>query len=95
MTKQEIKNLKYDEALELLKEISIKLENKEVSIDDLTTQVKLANQLAEHCKSKLRNQTHIIAILEHRQVRDFKFIHPIHSLFTAIRMNQRWYIVGY
>ena len=54
MTKQEIKNLKYDEALELLKEISIKLENKEVSIDDLTTQVKLANQLAEHCKSKLK-----------------------------------------
>lgn len=55
MTKQEIKNLKYDDALELLKEISIKLENKEVSIDDLTTQVKLANQLAEHCKSKLKS----------------------------------------
>ena len=46
MTKQEIKNLKYDKALELLKEISLKLENKEVSIDDLTTKVKLANQLA-------------------------------------------------
>ena len=55
MTKQEIKNLKYDQALELLKEISIKLENKEVSIDDLTTQVKLANQLAEHSKSKLKS----------------------------------------
>ncbi len=54
MTKQEIKNLKYDEALEMLKEISLKLENKEVSIDDLTDQVKLANQLAEHCKSKLK-----------------------------------------
>ena len=54
MTKQEIKNLKYDEALEMLKEISLKLENKEVSIDDLTGQVKLANQLAEHCKSKLK-----------------------------------------
>jgi len=54
MTKQEIKNLKYDEALEMLKEISLKLENKEVSIDDLTDQVKLANQLADHCKSKLK-----------------------------------------
>ena len=53
MTKQEIKNLKYDEALAMLKAISLKLENKEVSIDDLTDQVKLANQLAEHCKSKL------------------------------------------
>ena len=28
MTKQEIKNLKYDKALDLLKEISLKLENK-------------------------------------------------------------------
>ena len=54
MTKQEIKNLKYDEALDMLKEISLKLENKEVSIDDLTEQVKLANQLSEHCKSKLK-----------------------------------------
>ena len=54
MTKQEIKNLKYDEALDMLKEISLKLENKEVSIDDLTAQVKLANQLSEHCKSKLK-----------------------------------------
>tara|TARA_B100000524_G_scaffold219296_1_gene115428 strand:- start:6191 stop:6403 length:213 start_codon:yes stop_codon:yes gene_type:complete len=54
MTKQEIKNLKYDEALDMLKEISLKLENKEVSIDDLTEQVKLANKLSEHCKSKLQ-----------------------------------------
>tara|TARA_B110000027_G_C15833453_1_gene175218 strand:- start:21 stop:239 length:219 start_codon:yes stop_codon:yes gene_type:complete len=54
MTKQEIKNLKYDAALELLKEISQKLENKEISIDDLTDQVQLANQLAEHCKGKLK-----------------------------------------
>ena len=61
MTKQEIKNLKYDEALEMLKEISLKLENKEVSIDDLTDQVKLANQLAEHCKS---NEIKIIIQIE-------------------------------
>lgn len=53
MTEDEIKNLRYDKALELLRVISLKLENKEVSIDDLTTQVKLANQLTEHCRKRL------------------------------------------
>lgn len=55
MTKEEISQLKYDEALSLLKEISDRLENKEVSMDDLTEEVKTANLLAEHCKAKLRS----------------------------------------
>lgn len=55
MTEQQISKLKYDEALRMLKEISDKLERKEVSMDDLTAQVKLANLLAEHCKQKLRS----------------------------------------
>lgn len=55
MTKEEISKLKYDEALRLLKEISERLENKEVSMDDLTTEVQTANLLAEHCKAKLKS----------------------------------------
>jgi len=53
MTQKEVNELKYDEALNMLREISSKLENKEVSIDDLTDQVKLANMLNAHCKKKL------------------------------------------
>ena len=55
MTQQEINELKYDEALERLKVISQKLENKEVSIDDLTEQVRIANMLTDHCKRKLQS----------------------------------------
>ncbi len=55
MTEKEISQLKYDDALRMLKDISDKLERKEVSMDDLTGQVKLANLLAEHCKQKLRS----------------------------------------
>ena len=53
MTKEEIDKLTYDQALEQLKLISSKLENKEISIDDLTEQVKVANMLTDHCKVKL------------------------------------------
>jgi exodeoxyribonuclease VII small subunit len=53
MTVDEIKDLRYDKALEMLRAISLKLENKEVSIDDLTSQVKLANQLTAHCRKRL------------------------------------------
>ena len=55
MTKEQIEKLKYDEALQMLKEISDRLENKEVSMDDLTQEVKTANLLAEYCKRKLRS----------------------------------------
>ena len=55
MTQKEISGLKYDEALSKLQEISQKLENKQVSIDDLTEQVKIANMLTEHCKKKLQS----------------------------------------
>lgn len=54
MTQEEINEMKYDEALLKLKEISQKLEDKQVSIDDLTEQVKIANMLTEHCKRKLQ-----------------------------------------
>lgn len=55
MTKEQISRLKYDDALQMLKDISDKLENKQVSMDHLTEQVKIANLLAEHCKRKLRS----------------------------------------
>jgi exodeoxyribonuclease VII small subunit len=55
MTQKEVNGLKYDEALSKLQEISQKLENKQVSIDDLTEQVKIANMLTEHCKKKLES----------------------------------------
>jgi exodeoxyribonuclease VII small subunit len=65
MTKEEIGQLKYDEALRLLKEISERLENKEVSMDDLTAEVQKANLLAEHCKTKLKStETEIKRILD-------------------------------
>ncbi|MEY2963383.1 MAG: Exonuclease small subunit [Bacteroidota bacterium] len=65
MTPEEIKNLRYDDALEKLREISQRLENKEVSMDDLTQEVKTANLLAEHCKAKLRaTESEIKRILE-------------------------------
>ena len=53
MTQEEVAELKYDEALVMLKDISLKLENKEVPIDELTQQVKLANMLNAHCRMKL------------------------------------------
>ena len=60
-----IQNLKYDEALAQLKEISNKLENKQVSMDDLTEVVKRANELAEYCKTKLKStETEIRKILD-------------------------------
>lgn len=60
-----IQNLKYDEALAQLKEISNKLENKQVSMDDLTEVVKRANELAEYCKNKLKStETEIRKILD-------------------------------
>lgn len=55
MTQKEINGLKYDEALSKLQEISQKLEDKQVSIDDLAEQVKIANMLTEHCKKKLQS----------------------------------------
>ena len=65
MTKEEIGQLKYDEALKLLKEISERLENKEVSMDDLTAEVQKANLLAEHCKANLKStETEIKRILD-------------------------------
>jgi exodeoxyribonuclease VII small subunit len=65
MTKEEIGQLKYDEALKLLKESSERLENKEVSMDDLTAEVQKANLLAEHCKAKLKStETEIKRILD-------------------------------
>lgn len=60
-----INKLKYDEALSQLKEISTQLENKQVSMDDLTSVVKKANELAEYCKTKLKStETEIRKILD-------------------------------
>lgn len=60
-----INKLKYDEALSQLKEISTQLENKQVSMDDLTSVVKKANELAEYCKTKLKStETEIRKIID-------------------------------
>ncbi len=46
-------NLKYDEALEQLQEIVQLLERKEITIDDLSGQVKKAKLLVDFCREKL------------------------------------------
>ena len=53
ITQEEVNQMKYDDALSKLQEISAALENKQVPIDELTEKVKLANMLNAHCKKKL------------------------------------------
>ena len=55
ITQEDVNQMKYDDALSKLQEISMALENKQVPIDELTDKVKLANMLNAHCKKKLEN----------------------------------------
>ena len=43
ITQEDVNQMKYDDALSKLQEISMALENKQVPIDELTDKVKLAN----------------------------------------------------
>ena len=47
------KNLKYEEALKKIEGLVELLENKEVSIEELTGKVKNGKELIEYCREKL------------------------------------------
>ena len=47
------KEMKYEEALSQLDDIVSKLENEELAIDELTTELKQAQKLVKLCKDKL------------------------------------------
>ena len=47
-------NMKYEEALKELQQIMTQLQEEQVSIDDLSQQVKRAAELIQHCRTKLR-----------------------------------------
>ncbi len=47
------KQVKYEEAMRQLEEIVAKIENNELDIDELTTQLKKAKELISLCKDKL------------------------------------------
>ena len=47
-------NMKYEEALEELQQIMARLQEEQVSIDDLSQQVKRAAELIAYCRNKLR-----------------------------------------
>jgi exodeoxyribonuclease VII small subunit len=47
------KQVKYEEAMRQLEDIVAKIENNELDIDELTTQLKKAKELISLCKEKL------------------------------------------
>ncbi|WP_278820322.1 exodeoxyribonuclease VII small subunit [Hoylesella nanceiensis] len=47
------KEIKYEEALSQLENIVSKMENEELDIDELTTELKQAQKLVKLCKDKL------------------------------------------
>ena len=47
------KQVKYEEVMRQLEEIVAKIENNELDIDELTTQLKKAKELISLCKEKL------------------------------------------
>jgi len=47
------KEMKYEEALSQLEDIVSKMENEELDIDELTTELKQAQKLVKLCKDKL------------------------------------------
>ncbi len=48
-----VKEIKYEEALSQLEDIVSKMENEELDIDELTTELKQAQKLVKLCKDKL------------------------------------------
>jgi len=51
--KDSLQNLKYDEAIERLESIVEKMENDELDLDSLTSQLKTAQALIKYCKERL------------------------------------------
>lgn len=47
-------NLSYDQALSRIEEIVLHLEDENKSIDELSSLVKEASELVQHCKQKLK-----------------------------------------
>ena len=47
------KEIKYEESLSQLEDIVSKMENEELDIDELTTELKQAQKLVKLCKDKL------------------------------------------
>ena len=47
------KEIKYEQALSQLEDIVSKMENEELDIDELTTELKQAQKLVKLCKDKL------------------------------------------
>lgn len=47
------KSMKYEEALKELEQIVSRMENNEVGIDEMTTQLKRAKQLIKLCRDRL------------------------------------------
>ena len=47
------KEIKYEEALSQLEDLVSKMENEELDIDELTTELKQAQKLVKLCKDKL------------------------------------------
>ena len=47
------KEIKYEEALSQLEDIVSKMENEELDMDELTTELKQAQKLVKLCKDKL------------------------------------------
>lgn len=59
------KEIKYEEALSQLEDIVSKMENEELDIDELTTELKQAQKLVKLCKDKLtKTDKEIKAILK-------------------------------
>lgn len=59
------KEMKYEEAVRQLEDIVSKLENNELDIDELSTELKKAQQLVKLCKDKLtKTDEEIKKILE-------------------------------
>lgn len=59
------KNLKYEDALKQLQEITGLLERKEIGIDELSVKVQDANKLVEFCREKLnKTEEEINKIIE-------------------------------
>ena len=59
------KEIKYEEALSQLEDIVSKMENEELDIDELTTELKQAQKLVKLCKDKLtKTDTEIKTILK-------------------------------
>ncbi|MCF0199576.1 MAG: exodeoxyribonuclease VII small subunit [Bacteroidaceae bacterium] len=47
------KNLKYDDALKRLEELSVQMEQGNISIDDMSECMKEAQQLVAYCRQRL------------------------------------------